>query len=141
MTPYRGKHNHLPRRISERVLDALLLRGHVAKWSKHLHLQGKLSITEHSVTLPPQRTLARPLKIAFASDFHAGPTTWAWYFQRPVSGHHRATARSSAARRRFCIGTRRVYFRVQCIACCVFGHLWENTRYSAITIYGSMKRI
>ncbi len=80
MTLYRGKHNHLPRRISERVIDALLLRGHVANWSKRLHLQGKLSVTEHSVKLSPERALVRPLKIAFASDFHAGPTTWPGIF-------------------------------------------------------------
>ena len=72
---YRGKHNHLLRRVGESVLDVALLGGHVARFTHRLKLQGKLSITHHALTLPPERRLAEPMRIAFASDFHAGPTT------------------------------------------------------------------
>ena len=72
---YRGKHNHLLRRVGERVLDTVLLQGHVARWAHRIRLQGKLGVTHHALTLPPERRLASPLRIAFASDFHAGPTT------------------------------------------------------------------
>ena len=72
---YRGKHNWRSRRLGERLLDALLLGGLVAATSHALGLHGKLSVTRHEIELPPERRLARPLRIAFASDFHAGPTT------------------------------------------------------------------
>jgi hypothetical protein len=59
----------------ETCLGVVLLRGRVAALSYHLGLHGKLGVTRHTLTLPPERRLAQPLKIAFASDFHAGPST------------------------------------------------------------------
>jgi predicted MPP superfamily phosphohydrolase len=52
-----------------------LLRGWVAALSYRIGLHGKLGVTHHTLELPPERRLPKPLKIAFASDFHAGVTT------------------------------------------------------------------
>jgi uncharacterized protein len=57
------------------TLDALLSRGSVARWSYQLGLQGRLRVTRHEILLRRQGVLPAPLVIAFASDFHAGPTT------------------------------------------------------------------
>lgn len=75
MAHHRGKFNHRFRRLSETLLGAVLAGGHVARWSYLCGLQGRLGLTRHEVMLPAGRALARPLRIAFASDFHAGPTT------------------------------------------------------------------
>lgn len=77
------------------ALDRALLGGWVARWSYRLGLHGRLAMTHHEVDampgpaaagagdadgvaadpLPAARRLRRSLVIAFASDFHAGPTT------------------------------------------------------------------
>lgn len=75
MAQYRGKFNFRYRRISERLIGAVLAGGHLARLSTWLGLHGRLGVTRHTVALPPGRALARPLRIAFASDFHAGTTT------------------------------------------------------------------
>jgi predicted MPP superfamily phosphohydrolase len=72
---HRGTHNHRWRRFSEVLLDTVMRGGHLARWSYRFGLHGRLGVTRHDVTLPAGRALARPLRIAFASDFHAGPTT------------------------------------------------------------------
>jgi predicted MPP superfamily phosphohydrolase len=59
----------------EACLGVALMGGRVARLSYHAGLHGKLGITQHALSLAPERRLAQPLKIAFASDFHAGPTT------------------------------------------------------------------
>lgn len=56
-------------------MGTALLGGRVAALSYRLGLHGKLGVTHHTVTLPPKRRLPAPLKIAFASDFHAGAAT------------------------------------------------------------------
>jgi predicted MPP superfamily phosphohydrolase len=75
MAHFRGKFNHSGRRAGEALLGVLLSGGHVARWSYRCGLQGRLGLTRHDVMLPAGRALPRPLRIAFASDFHAGPTT------------------------------------------------------------------
>jgi len=57
------------------ALDAILLRGLVARWSYRVGLHGKLSVTTHEIHLANETRLPAPLVIAFASDFHAGSTT------------------------------------------------------------------
>jgi predicted MPP superfamily phosphohydrolase len=59
----------------ERLLDTLLAGGKVAAWSYRKGLHGKLRVTRHALALGGGKRLPRPLVIAFASDFHAGPTT------------------------------------------------------------------
>jgi predicted MPP superfamily phosphohydrolase len=67
---------HRPiRHATERVLNILLMRGRVAGMSYRLGGHGRLGVARHAVELDPARRLPRPLRIAFASDFHAGPTT------------------------------------------------------------------
>lgn len=75
MSRPRGKHNSRFRRFSEVALNTSLLRGWVAKWSYRCGLHGKLRVTTHEIRLPKGKRLPRPLVLAFASDFHAGPTT------------------------------------------------------------------
>ncbi len=72
---HRGRHNSLFRRISESALNGALLRGWVASWSYRCGLHGKLRVTSHMVRVAEGTHLPAPLVIAFASDFHAGPTT------------------------------------------------------------------
>jgi uncharacterized protein len=71
----RGKHNTQMRQIVEAVLNASFLRGFVARWSHRCGLQGRLRVTTHEIRLAKEKPLPRPLVIAFASDFHAGPIT------------------------------------------------------------------
>jgi predicted MPP superfamily phosphohydrolase len=71
----RGKHNHRGERLVEVILDFALLRGLIAKWSYRCGLHGRLGVTLHEVSLAKEKNLRAPLTIAFASDFHAGPTT------------------------------------------------------------------
>src|SRR5580692_8579005 len=71
----RGKHNSRMRRITMATSDAALLGGFVAKWSYRLGLHGKFGVTTHEIPVAAQKRLPAPLVIAFASDFHAGPTT------------------------------------------------------------------
>jgi predicted MPP superfamily phosphohydrolase len=67
---------HRPiRHATERVLNALLMKGWVAGLSWRLGGHGQLETARHEVVLGPAQRLPRPLKLAFASDFHAGPTT------------------------------------------------------------------
>jgi len=75
MSSYRGKHNHRFRRLAELVLDSALLNGSIARWSYRCGLHGKLGVTLHDVFVAKEKPLRVPLIIAFASDFHAGPTT------------------------------------------------------------------
>ncbi len=60
---------------AEALLDLVMLGGLVSKLSYHVGLHGRLGVTRHALTLPAERRLPRPLKIAFASDFHAGRPT------------------------------------------------------------------
>lgn len=75
MSAPRNKRYSHHRTTTEAWLNAALLGGRVAAWSYRLGLHGRLGVTRHSVTLPAARRLPQPLKIAFASDFHAGPPT------------------------------------------------------------------
>jgi predicted MPP superfamily phosphohydrolase len=63
------------RHATERVLGAVLGGGHAARLSYRLGGLGRVGVTRHEVALPAGLRLARPLRIGFASDFHAGPTT------------------------------------------------------------------
>lgn len=67
---------HRPiRHATERVLNTVLLGGRVARWSYRLGGLGRVTVSRHAVALAPGQHLPRPLRIGFASDFHAGPTT------------------------------------------------------------------
>ncbi len=83
-----SKHHRPFRHATERVLDLLLLKGRVANLSWRLGGHGRLGVTRHDIHLRPGLRLPRPLRIAFASDFHAGPTTAAAIFDA-LAGHVR----------------------------------------------------
>jgi len=63
-----------------RVTEKLLAPPFVARWAHRWGLQGKLRVTAHDVAL--RSPLNRPLRIAFASDFHAGAKTSPELFSR-----------------------------------------------------------
>jgi predicted MPP superfamily phosphohydrolase len=63
------------RHLTERVLNVALLGGIVAGISWRLGGHGRLRVARETVELAPGSALPRPLRIGFASDFHAGPTT------------------------------------------------------------------
>jgi predicted MPP superfamily phosphohydrolase len=57
------------------TVDAALLNGFIAKWSYRFGFHGKFGVTPHEIQVPEEKGLPRPLTLAFASDFHAGPST------------------------------------------------------------------
>src|ERR1041384_3536982 len=60
----------------ELILDRIFRpRDWASKLTYGLGLQGKLHTTSTTVQLDPQLRREAPLRIAFASDFHAGSTT------------------------------------------------------------------
>jgi predicted MPP superfamily phosphohydrolase len=63
------------RNAVERVLNVALLGGRVAGLSYRLGGLGRARVTRYAVDRPDAQRLERPLRIGFASDFHAGPTT------------------------------------------------------------------
>jgi len=69
------KYQRPVRHLTERVLDTMLLGGRVAGLSWRLGGHGRLRVVNESVELNVGDALPRPLRIGFASDFHAGPTT------------------------------------------------------------------
>lgn len=76
VTPRRDRRASGSRRSLELVLDSAFRPGHwAAKLSRVLGLQGVVRQCSTTVALTRDRGDAPPLRIAFASDFHAGPTT------------------------------------------------------------------
>ena len=75
MRSFRGRRNSRIRQIAMATLDAALLSGLVAKWSYYWGWQGNLKVSTYEIRLAAKSRLPTPLLIAFASDFHAGPTT------------------------------------------------------------------
>lgn len=71
----RGKHNYLWRHLAELALDTLLFRGFVARICYRIGLHGEPSCVQYEVPIPNDRGLKAPLRVAFLSDFHAGPTS------------------------------------------------------------------
>ncbi|RFP14605.1 metallophosphoesterase [Duganella sp. BJB475] len=76
----RSKHFSPHRSKLEALLNVVLMGGVVSALSYHSRLHGRLGVTRHTITLAHGQRLPRPLKIAFASDFHAGPPTHAGIF-------------------------------------------------------------
>ena len=75
MRSFRGRRNSRIRQIAMATLDAALLGGLVSKWSYYWGWHGNLKVTTHEIRLAEETRFPAPLLIAFASDFHAGPTT------------------------------------------------------------------
>lgn len=64
------------------AVDRAMLRGAIARLSYRLGLHGALAVVAHDIVISSSIVLPRPLTIAFASDFHAGPTTHPDIFHR-----------------------------------------------------------
>ena len=75
MSSGRGRHNSRTRKMMMAAFDASLLHGVVAGWSYRLGLHGKFSVTTQEIRVAAEKRLPKPLVVAFASDFHAGPST------------------------------------------------------------------
>jgi uncharacterized protein len=56
-------------------MNAVLRGGWITRLSYRSGLHGTLRITCHDIRMPAEKRLPGPLVLAFASDFHAGPTT------------------------------------------------------------------
>ena len=57
------------------AMGMMLLGGVVARWSYRFGLHGQLRVTTHELHVGGEPPLPASLVLAFASDFHAGPTT------------------------------------------------------------------
>lgn len=62
-------------RAQEVLLRLACAGGWPATLAHALHLQGRVRCVPHTFRLRGRRASAPPLRVAFASDFHAGPTT------------------------------------------------------------------
>lgn len=71
----RGRYYTWWRRASEGAEALLYANGWAARMAYALRLQGQLRVDRRDITLRSDTPLAQPLRIAFASDFHAGPLT------------------------------------------------------------------
>jgi uncharacterized protein len=78
------------RKLGLRAVDGALLRGAIASLSYRLGAHGALQVTAHEIKLARDTALTKPLMLAFASDFHAGPTTHQEIFSRLANAliHH-----------------------------------------------------
>ena len=65
----------LARRASEVMLGVVYREGWAAALAHRVGLQGRISAAAHTLHLLHWPADAPPLRVAFASDFHAGPTT------------------------------------------------------------------
>lgn len=71
----RGRYHNWWRRAGETAEGLFYANGWAAHVAHALCLQGQLHVDRRNVTFPLSAPLAGPLKVAFASDFHAGPLT------------------------------------------------------------------
>ena len=70
----RARNKSFKRKAVDFTLGVLYAGGWPAIVTHAIGLQGKLQVAEHRFTLRRARRDARPIRAAFASDFHAGPT-------------------------------------------------------------------
>jgi uncharacterized protein len=68
-----------------RILETLLSPAFFARWTYRSGLQGSLRLTTHEILLKTASSMPGPLRIAFASDFHAGSVTYPELFRQLFS--------------------------------------------------------
>jgi predicted MPP superfamily phosphohydrolase len=71
----RGRTLSRAMRAAEVAQDLAYRGGWPAALARRLGAQGTLRVSEHAFTVSSRRPEAPPLRLAFASDFHAGPLT------------------------------------------------------------------
>jgi uncharacterized protein len=71
----RARHLTLRRKVTEVWYDIVFRGGWAARLARPLGLQGEFAVAEHSLPVPVRRRGVPPIRVAFASDLHAGPTT------------------------------------------------------------------
>src|SRR5881394_916743 len=69
----RARHANFKKKAIDVTLGLLYTGGWPAIVTRAVGLQGELSIAEHTFRIR-RRSGAPPIRVAFASDFHAGPT-------------------------------------------------------------------
>jgi predicted MPP superfamily phosphohydrolase len=70
----RARHASLKHKAVDLALGVLYAGGWPAVLTNAMGLQGELEVAEHVFHIPRSRNAAPVLRLAFASDFHAGPT-------------------------------------------------------------------
>ena len=63
------------KRLAEVWWDTLYVGGWPSRIAWRIGLQGRLEVSEHRIPLPRREAGRPPIRVAFASDFHAGPAT------------------------------------------------------------------
>lgn len=71
----RGKHSGKWHRVAESILSKAFGGGWAAKLAYSVGLQGAIKTRLHELSLPGGAPQMPPLRVGFASDFHAGPLT------------------------------------------------------------------
>lgn len=71
----RGRYYTWWRRAGETAEALFYANGWAARTAHALGLQGRLHVDRRDVTMPLNAPLSGPLRVAFASDFYAGPLT------------------------------------------------------------------
>jgi predicted MPP superfamily phosphohydrolase len=72
----RARHLTLRRRLAEIWYDVAYRGAWPARLARLLGLQGRCDVATHTLPLSGRRRTAPPIRIAFASDLHAGPATY-----------------------------------------------------------------
>ncbi len=71
----RGKHLSRLHRAAESIEEIIFAGGWAANLAHRLKLQGRVETRFHELSLSGAASPAPPLRVSFASDFHAGPLT------------------------------------------------------------------
>lgn len=80
----RGRHYNLTRAITERLLALLWQEGWAPRLLHRLGGQRQVELLEHRITVADWPTGGAELRIGYASDLHAGPTTHPGLIARAV---------------------------------------------------------
>ena len=71
----RARHLSLRRKMTEVVYDVVYRGGWAARIARLLGVDGTFAVARHTLPVGGRQRTAPPLRIAFVSDLHAGPTT------------------------------------------------------------------
>lgn len=86
----RAKHAGFRKKLVDATLGILYMGGWPALLTRATGLQGTLGVAEHTFRVLKAGRRAPPLRLAFVSDFHAGPTVDAKMFRDAFAAVHDA---------------------------------------------------